>query len=452
MRWLLGKDLVILRRSPVLVGTLVIYPIVIALLIGFALSSPPGRPKVAIYSGVPAGQGTVALGSQRFSIAKYATELYGSIDPVHADSPAAAIADVRNGRALAALIIPTNIDQQIQELIRDGTGNPTVQVVLNSRNPLERQLVQQAIQTRVNDVQSVVSKQLIRTVIADLQKILDGGSVSVLGHTINLLGLKGVRAITQNAVSSLPAHSTLSPALDQVSHFATIAIDGLSLVSPDITSLGTPLTVHESQLSGSTTPAASYAVAIAAVVLLMFVTLLIAAGMLALERSENAYRRLVRGLVRPEALLAEKIALATVCAIVMTLAMSAVISVFVALDWSRFALWVVAFVFGGIAFASLGTAVGALARDVSVASLLAFLISLPVAFAALIPGTAVSTGLGAVLNTISFLFPFRACLQAVSNAFTGSLPEIGLPLLHLALLALVFFALSRVALLRFGER
>ena len=31
----------------------------------------------------------------------------------------------------------------------------------------------------------------------------------------------------------------------------------------------------------------------------MFVTLLLAAGMLALERTENAYARLVRGLVTP---------------------------------------------------------------------------------------------------------------------------------------------------------
>ena len=35
------------------------------------------------------------------------------------------------------------------------------------------------------------------------------------------------------------------------------------------------------------------------IVSLMFVTLLLAAGMLALERSENAYARLVRGLVLP---------------------------------------------------------------------------------------------------------------------------------------------------------
>ena len=35
MRWLLLKDLQILRRSPLLVGLLIIYPIAISLLIGF---------------------------------------------------------------------------------------------------------------------------------------------------------------------------------------------------------------------------------------------------------------------------------------------------------------------------------------------------------------------------------------------------------------------------------
>ena len=53
MRWMLVKDLQILRRSPLLVGLLIVYPIAIALMIGFALSSPPGKPTVAFYFRVP---------------------------------------------------------------------------------------------------------------------------------------------------------------------------------------------------------------------------------------------------------------------------------------------------------------------------------------------------------------------------------------------------------------
>ena len=57
VRWLFVKDLQILRRSPLLVGLLIVYPVVIALMIGFALSSPPGKPKVAFFSEVAARQG-----------------------------------------------------------------------------------------------------------------------------------------------------------------------------------------------------------------------------------------------------------------------------------------------------------------------------------------------------------------------------------------------------------
>ena len=74
-------------------------------------------------------------------------------------------------------------------------------------------------------------------------------------------------------------------------------------------SIGTPLTVDTTELAGKTTPTDAYAAAIAVIVSLMLLALLLAAGMLALERSENAYSRLVRGLVTPGRLLIEKVLL-----------------------------------------------------------------------------------------------------------------------------------------------
>ena len=44
----------------------------------------------------------------------------------------------------------------------------------------------------------------------------------------------------------------------------------------------------------------------------MFVTVLLVAGSLALEREENAFARLTRGLVSPSGLLAEKVILGVV--------------------------------------------------------------------------------------------------------------------------------------------
>lgn len=450
MRWLLLKDLQILRRSPLLVGLLIVYPIAIALMIGFALSSPPGKPKVAFYSQVAPGKGRIRFGSQEINISGYAKELFDSVQPIKVHSSAEAIAKVRDGQALAALIIPADITSEIQSLVTQGVGSPTVQLVLNSRNPLEREFVDQTISARLNEVEQSVSKQVLRVAVEDLGEVLSGGSVQILGENVPLLGLRNSRTILQGTIASLPRGSSLRTALGQVVSFADLAIEGLGFASPVLSSIGTPLTVQQTQLAGATTPTAAYAVAIAVVVSLMFVTLLLAAGMLALERSENAYSRLVRGLVSSERLLSEKIVLAAGCAGAVTLVMAAAVSLFVHLDWGRFELWVVALALGGLAFGALGVAIGGLAREVSAASLMAFLISLPIAFVALVPADAVSSALKTVLDVVAFVFPFKPALEAASNAFSGGSPGIGLPLLHLAVLTLAFAVLARLALRRFA--
>jgi ABC-2 type transport system permease protein len=450
MRWLLVKDLQILKRSPLLVGLLIVYPIAIALMIGFALSSPPGKPKVAFYSGVAPGKGKLTLGNQQINVSDYASQLFKSIQPIKVSSRAEAIAKVRNGEALAALIVPADIPAQIQSLVTTGVGSPTVELILNSKDPIERQFVDQAITARLNEVDQAVSKQVLRVAVSDLQQVLGGGTINFLGQNFPLLGLRNSRTIVQGTIASLPRSSPLRPALRQVVAFADLAIEGLGFATPVLGSIGSPLTVNQSQLAGKTTPTDSYAVAIAVIVSLMFVTLLLAAGMLAIERTENAYSRLVRGLVSPGGLLLEKIVLAAGCAATVTLVMSAFVSLFVHLDWARFELWVLALALGGLAFGALGVAIGGLAKEVSAASLMAFLLSLPIAFVALVPASAVSGALKSVLDAVAFVFPFKAALEAISNAFSGTSPGIGWPLLHLAVLTIVFAALARVALRRFA--
>lgn len=448
MRWLFVKDLQILRRSPLLVGLLVVYPVAVALMIGFALSSPPGKPKVAFFSQVPRGHGKVRLGNQTINVSHYASELFQSVQPIRVSSRAEAIAKVRDGQALAALIVPSDIVSQIQGLITQGVGSPTVELILNSRDPLERQFVQQTISARINQVEQAVSKQVLRVAVTDLRQVLNGGRVNIAGQTVKLLGLRVSRSLVQGAITALPRGSPFRPALAQVVSFANLAIQGLGFASPVLGSIGTPLTVQQTQLSGRTTPSDSYAATIAVVVSLMLVTLVLAASLLAVERSEHTYSRLVRGLVRPAGLLGEKVGLSALCAAAVALVMALCVSTFVHLEWGRFELWVVALVVGGLAFGALGAAVGALAREVSAASLLALLVSLPIAFVALVPASAVSGGVKTLLDVVAFIFPFRAALDAAGNAFTGASPGMLGPLAHLVVLAIVFGVLARVGLRR----
>jgi ABC-2 family transporter protein len=449
MRWLLVKDLQILRRSPLLVGLLIVYPIVIALMIGFALSSPPGKPKVAFFNEVPAGKGRINFGAQQVNLGGYVNQLFASVQPIKVHSRDAAVAKVRDGEALAAVIIPSDLPSEIANLVNNGVGNPTVELILNTNDPLERQFVNQAIQTRLNEAQQAISRQVLRAATSDLQQVLNGGTIDFGGQSVPLLGLRNSRTIVQNAIAKLPG-SPVRDSLRQVAGFADIAIQGLGLASPVLGSIGTPLTVDQTELSGKTTPTDSYAAAIAVIISLMFVTVLLAAGMLAVERSENAYRRLVRGLVTPGQLLSEKVFLAAACAWAVTLVMAIFVALFVHLQWTRFPLWLVALAFGGAAFGALGAAIGGVAREISAASLLAFLLSLPIAFVALVPSNAVSGALKSVLDAVAFVFPFRSALQALSNAFSGSSPGIGWPLVHLAVLTVVFWVLARLALRRFA--
>jgi ABC-type transport system involved in cytochrome c biogenesis permease component len=147
-------------------------------------------------------------------------------------------------------------------------------------------------------------------------------------------------------------------------------------------------------------------------------------------------------------LLVEKVVLSAGCAAAVTLVLCAGVSLFVSLDWGRAPLWVVALVAGGLAFGAMGVAIGALAREVRAASLLAILLALPVAFLALVPSGAVAAGLYDVIRVISALFPFRATLDAADAALndTGGL---GAALAHLAALVVGWSALARLALARF---
>jgi ABC-2 type transport system permease protein len=125
------------------------------------------------------------------------------------------------------------------------------------------------------------------------------------------------------------------------------------------------------------------------------------------------------------------------------------LSIFVTLPWSRFALWVAALALGALGFGALGVAMGALAREVRAASLLAFMASLPIAVLGLVPSGAVSSGLYDVVRGVSAVFPFKPTLDALEAALSRSGGAAG-PLLHLAILTAAFTLLARLALRRFA--
>jgi hypothetical protein len=450
MRWLLLKDLQILRRSPLIVALLVIYPVVIAVLIGAALSGGPERPPVAFANLVPPGESEFTIGGRTLDAADYAGRLFESIDPIRVRTREEAIEKVRSGEALGALVLPENATERLRSTLGLGGGDPpTVEVYYNAEDPVKRRFVESMIEARLAEANDALSDAVLTEAAGYIDVIVRGGAVSLpLVGDVDILGLQRAHTIIRGVADTLPRGTPERVALEQVERFARLAAENLDVSQPILASIGTPVQVKQTIVEGDRTPLDSFAVAVAVTVSLMFITLLLAAGLLALEREEQAFGRLVRGLISRSRLLAEKIGLSALCALAVTLLMLCGLAAFVGLDWGRSPAWLLALAGGALGFAAMGVAIGGLAREVRAASLLAFLLSLPIAFLALVPAGSVDAALYDVVNVVSGAFPFKPSLRALDAAINGGAMLV--PLVHLLALTAAFSVLARVALRRFA--
>jgi hypothetical protein len=441
MRWLLGKDLLILRRSRLLVALLIVYPVAIALLIGFAISRSPSKPRVAIVDQTPPGE-TITLGNTRIGLTEYTDKLFSQVRVVRVPTRAAATSRVSSGDVLAAIVIPADIVSKISS----GVNQAHVEVIYNG-DALKQSFVRSTIDSTLAQANLALSEQIKSVAVRDIDLLLAGGQLGVLGSNQNIIGLSHIAPALRSIAGRQPPGMDRAT-LVRVAGFAAFAARNLGIAKNVLTTVSQPIAVKSTLLRGKRTPLDTYAVVVAVSISLMFICVLLAAGGIALEREEHAIARLVRGLISREALLAEKALLAAACAFVVAFAMLLGVSSFVSLELSRVGMWVVALAFAALAFAALGIAIGALAREVRAASLLAFLLSLPLAFLALVPSGSVVGGLYDVIAVVSFAFPYKAALQALDSAVNGATPSIAVSIAHLVGLTFLFGALARLGLRR----
>jgi ABC-2 type transport system permease protein len=449
MRWLLLKDLQIMRRSPLVTALLIAYPIAIAVLIGFALSRGPEEPRVAFLNQVPPDS-ALTVGGQELDLSGAEGELCDRVECVPVSSEEEAREKVESGDVLAALILPSDLVDKLQTLAGLAPESPTVRVIVNEEDPVKAGLVDDRIDALLAEANLRISQAVSEVATSYLQILLEGGDFSFLGDGIEILGLRRSEQILRDVRDQVPPDSPDLEAFDSVIRFSHLAAENLGVADDLLDSVSQPIKVEKETIDGDTPSLDTFAIAVAATVTLMFVTVLLVAGSLALEREENAFARLTRGLVSKTALLGEKVLLGVVIALAVTLLMLAGLGLFVDLDWGRFALWLPAIVAGGAGFAAFGAAIGGAAREVRAASLLAFMISLPVAFLSLIPSGTVAPGLYDLIEVVTALFPFDPALRALTGALDAAGPSIGIAILHLAILALAYGALARLAVRRFA--
>jgi ABC-2 family transporter protein len=447
VRWLLLKDLQILRRSPLQAVLLVAYPILIAVLIGFAISRGPEDPRVAFLDEVPPNT-RINVGGGELPKANVKDRICKRVECIFVGSREEAEEKVESGDVLAALVLPADLVNKINSLSTLTPGVPEVEVLVNEENAVKAELVDDRITSLLAQANLAIARRIGAEGGRYLGLLVDGGQFSVLGETIQILGLRTTARILEGVTPALPPD--LRPALKEVTEFASQARDNLDVAKPLIDRLAQPIEVDKVVVGGESPPLEIFAIAVAATLTLAFVVVLLVAGSLALEREENAFPRLTRGLVSTGGLLGEKVLLGIAVGLIVTLLMLLGMRFFVPLDLDRIGLWLVAILFAGAALGAAGAALGAAARDVRAVSLLAFMVTLPIAFLSLVPSGAVSPAAFDAIRYLTALFPFKPALQAITAALDEAGPGIGGPLLHLAALFVAYALIARVALRRFA--
>jgi ABC-type multidrug transport system permease subunit len=398
----LRKDLLVLRRSPALVVILVLYPVLIAVLIGLMATYANAKPRVALVDrdNLPA---TIIVAGKRFHVDQTIDEISRNVDLVRL-SPEEADRQLADGRLIGVIEIPPGFLTTLKGLVfsphlilKTGQGGITPRV-------------EQQMQALVYNLNLRLQRAFTAADRGYVRLLVHGGRGTVLGREFDVLGLDG----TQRLLDELPA----GPQQRRIRDFVHDARIALGLAQQAIDATAHPIQLEIPPQRGRTWALGAQVQAYALALTITFLSLLLAAGAIASERDENVIGRLARGLVSLGQLVWAKVALAAVVAVLLGGAVALIFAVAIEAGrvtggepWQRLPLLVAGLVLAGAALGAVGALVGALAREARTASLVAILIVLPVVFLGLVPREIVPPA-----GWLSDLFPFTHAVRFFTSA------------------------------------
>lgn len=429
---LLRKDVLVLRRSPLLLGILLAYPVAIAALVGLVASYGSSKPRVALVDedNLPAA---VVLGGHRFDVTRTIDEVSKNVDLVRL-SPGEAARQLRDGRVVAVVTVPPGFVSTLRGMVH----SPQLELQLSTGTISSR--VEQQVQALVYSLNRQLQRAYIASNLRYVQLILRGGDGSFLGAPITVLGIKKAERILR----SMPQTARTLVLLDFL-HDARLA---LANTNDALSSTAHPIELVRAGGQGRTWALSAEVQAYALGLTITFLALMLAAGSLAAERDENVVGRLARGLVGLGQLVWSKVALAAAVAVVLGLAIALAFGLIIQLGgvtggepWRRLPLLVVGLVLAGGSLGALGALLGALAREARSASLVALLVVMPIVFLGLIPAEIVPPA-----GWVSALLPFSHAVDFFRSALYDLSPwdEVLRQGLWLLALGAVFGGLARM--------
>ncbi|HLY94665.1 MAG TPA: ABC transporter permease [Gaiellaceae bacterium] len=405
---LLRKDLRVLRRSPVILGALLAYPIVIALLVGLVAGYASAKPRVAFVDEdhLP---NVVAVGGHRFHIQTVIDDVAKQVTLVRL-SPREAARQLADGKVVATITVPPGFLGDLQTTVR----SPSLILQTGSGGLSPR--VTEQVQALVYQLNGKLQVGYISANLVFVRLLLHGGEGSFLGRHFNVLGLER----TQAELAKLPQNKRV----DAIAHFVRVARAGLAQTGAALKATANPITLRQAKTHGRTwllsAQVQSYGIALT----VTFLALLLAAGAAAAEHDEGTIGRLRRGLVSLSELVWAKIALAAVVGLALGGAIAIVFGIVVESGgitggepWSRLPLLLAGVVLAAAVVGAAGTLLGALAREARTASLLAVLVVLPVVFLGLVPRGALG-----LAYWVSLFLPFAHAYRLFDAALYSTHP------------------------------
>lgn len=428
----LRKDLLVLRRSPLLLTILLAYPLAIAVLVGLVASYGSSKPRVALVDedNLPA---TVVLGGHRFGVDSTIREASKNVKLVRLDADEAD-RQLRDGRVVAVVTVPPGFISTLRGMVQ----SPQLKLEL-SRGAISSR-VEQQVQALVYSLNRQLQRAYIRSNLRYVSLILKGGDGSFIGQPITVLGIEKA----QRLLAAEPQTPKTRELLDFL-HDARLA---LANTDDALRSTAHPIELVQEPGRGRTWALSAEVEAYALGLTITFLALLLAAGSLAAERDENVVGRLSRGLLGLGQLVWSKVALAATVALALGLAIALAFGVIIEVGgvtggepWRRLPLLAVGFVLAGGTLGALGALLGALAKEARSASLVAVLVVMPIVFLGLIPEEVVP-----LAGWLSDLLPFTHAVRFFRSALYDLSPwaELARETVWLLVLGGLFGVLARL--------
>lgn len=440
---LLGKDLRVLARSPMLVAAFILYPLLVATLVGLVVRFAGERPKVAFVDldNLPR---VFELGGEQFDVQNVLDRVDDEVEliPLSAEE---ADRRLETGRVVAEIVVPRGFISRLRGMI----SSPKL-VLKTTRGGLAGR-AELEMQALVYNLNRLLSETYVTANLEYIHLLLEGGKGSFLGNEFDIIGLEQAGKILAE-IERTTDDPAIRAKVHELAVFVREATLAIGQAGVALRATANPIDLETESGRGRTWLLTAQVQAYAFALTLAFVCVLLAAAAIASERDENVIGRLARGLVRLSELITAKIALVTALAVALGVILALVFGAILELGditggqpWGRLPLLLLGLVLAGAAFGAFGTLVGVVAREARTATLVAFLIALPLVLVGLLPGETSPAS-----RWISNLFPMAHSVRFFESALYDLDPwgRLGRETAWLVGLAAVFAAGARAGVRR----